>query len=132
MAQVPFKGPDPPHTPEIAKYRHMVRVEPIEERQGPVQKDVVAPAHDKESVIRGKEIGGFGIVDGLVLQPLLHQLTRKEPLAGGLGGGKRLFRNEGVHHLFVDIEKLRDLPGVEKRLVVHVSSSSHPCMLVSD
>jgi hypothetical protein len=50
----------------------------------------------------------------MALQPMFYKAAREEPFTRDLGRRESLIGNKGVNHLFVDLEKFRNLFCAEK------------------
>jgi hypothetical protein len=83
----------------------------VEYGKGFFQKDVIAPGDDQQPFIRRQNVVVLGIIDRAGLDPLLHQVSGKNPFSGDLGSGQPLFRNQGIDHFLIDPKEFGNLLG---------------------
>jgi hypothetical protein len=56
----------------------------------------------------------MSIVKNICLKPILNKSPGKKPLTGNFGGGKPFIIDEGIDHLVIDMEELRNFFSGEK------------------
>ena len=114
VAKTAAQNSQPALTAHIPEYGKMAWEKSVIQGDRSIQEDVVTSANDQQAVVRRQGVHRRGVVDGLTFQPALHEVFREKPFPGDLGGRQALVVNEGVNHLFIDLQKVCDFPGGEK------------------
>ena len=105
VTEIFAQGLQSAHASEIPENSYMTGIEAIVDRQGAVQQQIVASGND-EQTLQDRQLGcSFRIIDGIGFKPLLHEVPGEKPFAGDLCRRQSFFRDKGIHHFLVDIQK---------------------------